>query len=251
MSIISPRWSAAFRYLGWADPFYKWRISRSNCPSCSGKYFLSFRPDAFMTRCLGCGANITNLSLIPVIQSHLKKNKISICWEMSTYGGTLDYLKKNIKTVHVSEFFPGAKPGEIIGGIANEDVQNLSFANSSLDLITSNQVFEHVPDDIKGYSECYRVLKPGGCLIFSIPLYDILETEKLAEIADGVVTYFSEPEYHDSRSTGPKSILTFWHHSMNDICERVSQVGFEVSLMDIVMAPAQKIATKVIYAVKR
>src|SRR5687768_676659 len=121
---LRPRLLAALRYLTWSDPIYKWRISRSFCPSCGGKYFLSLRSDAFMTRCLSCGANGTNLSLIPVIKSHTKTNPILTAWEMSTYGGTLYYLKENVSEVIESEFFPGKTPGQPVNGVLNEDVQN-------------------------------------------------------------------------------------------------------------------------------
>lgn len=250
MEILSPRLQVTLKYLGDAHPFYKWRISRSSCPSCQGRFFISLRPDAFMTRCLSCGGNAINLSLIPVIKIHQKKYDIVTAWEMSTYGSTLNFLKVNIKNVIESEFFADQTSGILIDGILNQDVQNLSFESSSIDLITSNHVFEHVPNDLSGYSECYRVLHKNGALIFSVPLYDIPTTEMLAEIINGEVAFLRKPEYHHSRIGGVNSALTFWHHSVNDICERVAQSGFNVKLIDITICPSQKIPTKVIYAVK-
>lgn len=169
---------------------------------------------------------------------------------MSTYGATLNYLKLHFKDVLESEYFPNKKPGEIVDGVLNEDVQDLSFATNSLDLITSNQVFEHVPDDIKGYRECYRVLKKNGALIFSVPLYNTPKTEQLAALNKNKIIYYMEPEYHDSRNAGPHSILTFWRHSEHDIVSRVELAGFKVMLKDVIIAPSQKIAAKVIYAIK-
>ena len=169
---------------------------------------------------------------------------------MSTYGATLSFLRKYVDHVYESEYFEGKRSGEIVNGILNQDVQETSFSDSSLDLITSNQVFEHVPDDIKGFAECFRVLRPGGALLFTVPLYDIPVTEKLAEIRDGKLAYFTKPEYHDSRTAGPESILTFWHHSVNDISERVSSVGFDVTVEDVCIATYPITATKVVRAVK-
>jgi SAM-dependent methyltransferase len=140
-----------------------------------------------MTRCLFCFANVTNLSLIPVIQMHSKTKRIEVAWEMSTYGATLAYLKRYVPQVYESEYFPEAMPGSCVDGISNQDVQKLTFEDSTLDVITSNQVFEHVPDDVLGFRECYRVLKPGGALIFTIPLYDIAATQQLALVCDGKV----------------------------------------------------------------
>jgi hypothetical protein len=76
-----------------------------------------------MTRCLFCGANGTNLSLIPVIKNHMNHTPAFIAEEMSTYGGTLEYLRKNVQEVIESEFFPGQPSGQRVTGVLNEDVQ--------------------------------------------------------------------------------------------------------------------------------
>jgi SAM-dependent methyltransferase len=185
-----------------------------------------------------------------VINKHADEAKVRDCWEMSTYGSTLIYLKANFEHIFESEFFSDKEPGSIIDGILNQDVQSLTFQNSSLDLITSNQVFEHVPNDVKGYQECYRVLRPGGALIFSVPLYSSHQTKKLAEIVEGDLVFHEEPEYHDSRLGGPKSALTFWRHSKNDICSRVSSAGFNTKLEEVFLTPNQRFPSLVVYAKK-
>jgi len=55
------------------------------------------------------------------------------------------------------------------------DATKLPFENSSVDGVISSFFWEHIPPDIKGtmLMEFYRVLKPGGKIVF---LYDI-ETE--------------------------------------------------------------------------
>lgn len=248
--LLSPRWQAAIRMLGWADPIYRWRIARAVCPNCKGRFFLVLRRDAFMTRCLGCRANATNLSLIPVVKQHFQHHPIAVAWEMSTYGATLDFLKRRVARVYESEYFEGKLPGEIVNGVRNEDVQNPSFADASLDLVTSNQVFEHVPDDLRGYAECFRILRPGGALLFTVPLYGIPATQRLAEIEDGRIVHHAEPEYHDSRASGPNTVPTFWHHSIHDIAARVASVGFEVRLEPVCITPSTGAVTMVVYATK-
>lgn len=250
MKIIKPRWKAAWNYVKGSDSFINWRISRSPCPNCRGKLFLSMRRDPFMIRCLSCRANALNLALIPVIERHSQRYSIDTVWEMSTYGATLDFLEKNFPTVLSSEYFPDVVPGELVNGVLNQDVQNLSFEDQSIDLITSNQVFEHVRDDIKGYEECYRVLKKKGALIFSVPMYDNEKTLQLADSVGGEVIFYGEPEYHDSRISGPKSVLTYWRHSCHDIADRVSSVGFSARVVDVAVTRSQKIPAKVVYAVK-
>jgi SAM-dependent methyltransferase len=248
--MLSPRLKAVRRYLGWADPVHRWRLSAAKCPLCGSSLFLSMRADPFMTRCLRCRATAVNLSIIPLIEKHARAAPLDSVWEMSTYGATLDFLRSRCANVYASEYFPGEAPGAIVDGVRNEDVTRLSFEDNSLDLITSNQVFEHVPEDIIGFAECFRVLRPGGALIMTVPLYKTARTVLMAEIKDGQIVFHQEPEYHDSRTAGPKTALVFWQHSMNDICERVSSVGFEAELVDVEIAPSQKRPYQVIYARK-
>ena len=74
------------------------------------------------------------------------------------YGATFNYLKRNFKEFVFSEYFEGVDSGKLINKILSQDVQNTSFKNNQFNLITSNQVFEHVPDLDKAFSECSRIL---------------------------------------------------------------------------------------------
>lgn len=49
------------------------------------------------------------------------------------------------------------------------DAQVLPLACGLFDAIICSEVIEHLPDDLKAASECYRVLKPGGTLVLSTP----------------------------------------------------------------------------------
>lgn len=59
-----------------------------------------------------------------------------------------------------------------LGGLAQTgEITALPFADSSFDLVTAFDVIEHVDNDERVFSELTRVLKPNGCLIFSVPLH--------------------------------------------------------------------------------
>ena len=47
------------------------------------------------------------------------------------------------------------------------DAQQLPFDNNSIDLVVCSFGYMFVPDKLKAFAEAYRVLKPGGMLIFS------------------------------------------------------------------------------------
>ncbi len=58
------------------------------------------------------------------------------------------------------------------GGLAQAgEITALPFADESFDLVTACDVVEHVENDRRVFDEFARVLKPGGCLIFSVPLH--------------------------------------------------------------------------------
>jgi SAM-dependent methyltransferase len=221
------------------------------CPLCGKTRFIVLKPDPYFVRCFKCKANATNLSIVKVIQQNVSALGNKLAYEMSTYGSTYNFLKVRCPQFISSEFFPGHRSGEVVDGIRNEDAQCLSFADESLDLITSNQVFEHVPDHAAAFKECWRTLRPEGCLIFTVPLNNNPQTEHLAVLEDGNIRWLSTPEFHASRSTGPKTIPVFWRYSTADILERVRHGGFRhASILEVTIIPQQVEPQKVIYAVK-
>jgi len=241
------RATAALRYLSLAEPVWRWRLAGGHCPGCSNRVFASLGRSAFLTRCLRCKANAVNLSTVSV----LRELDIAAmrAHEFSSYGATFDFLKQFCPQFTFSEFYPGKPP--VVDGIRNEDITHLSFAPETFDLLTSNGVMEHVPEDIQGFRECHRVLKPRGALVFTVPLYDTPETIHLASITESGIVWHGNPEYHDSRIGGALSAPTFWRHSLNDICARVGDVGFRsVELIDVVLSPSQGEPSKVIKAIK-
>ncbi len=58
------------------------------------------------------------------------------------------------------------------GGLARTgEITALPYHQDSFDLVTAFDVIEHVEDDRQVFDELTRVLKPGGRLIFSVPLH--------------------------------------------------------------------------------
>lgn len=48
---------------------------------------------------------------------------------------------------------------------------NLPFADGSFDTVVSTEVLEHVPEPLRALHEMARMLKRGGMLVLSVPLY--------------------------------------------------------------------------------
>jgi SAM-dependent methyltransferase len=64
------------------------------------------------------------------------------------------------------------------GGIAQcGQITELPFADATFDFVAAFDVIEHVEDGGRAFSELCRVLAPGGCLAFSVPLHPAHWTE--------------------------------------------------------------------------
>lgn len=50
-----------------------------------------------------------------------------------------------------------------------EDIQALSFPDSSYDMVMANHVLEHVADDAKALREIARILRPKGVAVITVP----------------------------------------------------------------------------------
>lgn len=69
----------------------------------------------------------------------------------------------------VSEYLDGATPGASVDGMTHQDLQRLTFADASFDLVVTSEVFEHIEDPWVAFDEVRRVLRPGGRHIFTVP----------------------------------------------------------------------------------
>jgi SAM-dependent methyltransferase len=129
-------------------------------------------------------------------------------------------------------------------------VQCLTFDDGSFDLVTSTEVFEHVPDDRRAFVEVHRVLRPGGALVFTVPLMETGSTLERARLEHGALVHLTEPEYHGDRLRGRGRVLAFRTYG-SDILDRLRAAGFEAAL-ERVDDPAHAIADgKVVVGRKR
>lgn len=61
------------------------------------------------------------------------------------------------------------------GPLPSENLEALSYPDSTFDLVLTSETLEHVPDLSAALHEVYRVLKPGGFHIFTVPLLPHVE----------------------------------------------------------------------------
>jgi len=115
--------------------------------------------------------------------------------------------------------------GAVIKGIRHEDVENLSFPNGTLDLIVSNDVFEHVPNPPEAFAECARVLKDGGVMLATIPFHQNNDVSIIrSKLVKGKLEHILPPAYHGNPVSAEGS-LVFTDFGW-DIIEDLRSSGF-------------------------
>jgi SAM-dependent methyltransferase len=87
-----------------------------------------------------------------------------------------------------------------------------------MDLVVCLHVMNHVPDDAKGYSELFRVLKPGGSLVLQAGVDKSLgATQELP------------PNATDAERSAKFGQVDLFRVYAGDIAERVTRHGFTFS----------------------
>lgn len=118
--------------------------------------------------CTSCGNNLRSMALAfsicrsygmdsPLDKSinRLNLNKLRIL-EVNEAGGLTPILSSTDH--HMLIMYP------------EYDMTNLNISSNSVDLVVHSDTLEHIPEPIAGLAECYRVLKPGGRCLFTVPV---------------------------------------------------------------------------------
>jgi SAM-dependent methyltransferase len=109
----------------------------------------------------------------------------------------------------------------------NEDLQRLSFADESFDLVLSSDVMEHVRDSHGAHREIWRVLAPGGAYVFTVPCDMERETDlRLVDTSTSADVFLCEPQYHGDPLSG--RILAYRVFGRN-LLDELGTLGFDAS----------------------
>ena len=205
-------------------------IRFDRCPYCGLTVFVRLRREAIGVRCARCGASAIHLVIGWALRDHVPDLAGRDVCELSARGPLVEFLKREARSVALSEYFADAEPGSCRDGVRCEDVQRLTYSDASFDLVTHTEVLEHVPDDARAFAELHRVLRPGGAMLFTVPLYGGHPTIERARLRNGEVEHLMEPAYHIDPLRGA-GILAFRDYGL-DIVERLRAAGFsQVSIV--------------------
>lgn len=124
------------------------------------------------------------------------------------------------------------------------DAQELSIENDSIDLIVCCFGYMFVPDKVKAFKEAYRVLRPGGTLLFTS--WDQLALNGASNIHRQVIKKFLGGELPESYT------LAFSLTDDDNIKNKLVQAGFNDITIERVDKTAQsssanEVATGLVY----
>lgn len=130
------------------------------------------------------------------------------------FGASIGYMIEELRNAFPSNFFIATdlmNEGLQLSYRRNPDIAHIKcdftqapFMANSVDFVYSLNVLEHIENDAKTISECYRILKHGGYCLFVVP-----RGEKLYD-------YFDEMLFHKRR------------YATNELFSKCNEAGFEV-----------------------
>jgi len=210
-------------------------VKAFRCPLCGPSLLVRLGENEVAVRCIKCHATPIAMSVGSVLRARVPALELATVYELSSRGPLHRYLQRHSKSLVSSQYVEGAVLGSTIAGVRVENVQRLTFPSNTFDVCTSTEVFEHVADDQQGFREVFRVLKPGGVLVFTVPIDLNAKTRERARLVGGTLVHFAPPEYHRDPAKKQSPVFAFRNYGF-DIVARLNEAGF--SQAEITHPPA-------------
>jgi hypothetical protein len=179
-------------------------------------------------RCI-CGAKNRDRLMLLAIRSYVAGGERVVLF--GSQDRLAAWIREHCAQAVLCEYFganslPGETRETASGQIFNQDLCNMTFADRSVDVLIHCDVLEHVPQVEAAARESYRVLKPGGRTIFTMPFFQNCESTvvRAVQAADGTVTHLLPPELHGD-PLQPEGIIAYYNFGW-DVLDHFTAAGF-------------------------
>lgn len=180
--------------------------------------------------CPNCGLNNRlrlTYHIINTIFNDFADASVYITEQMTGFYQTLKKINPNIIG---SEFLGEAIPLGSVNdsGIRNENFTKLTFEDKKFDYLISLEVLEHIPDYKQALKESFRVLKPNGKFLFTVPFNKNSKSNIVRAKIDenGIITHLLPPEYHGDPVNDSQSCLCYYHFGW-ELLDELKNAGFK------------------------
>jgi SAM-dependent methyltransferase len=200
------------------------KFNRGWCPICESKAIFVQKGDWLRDEyfCVGCFSIPRQRALITVLEKEVPNWRQLQIHESSAGGKSSDKISAECANYSSSQFIPDVAPGETRDGVRCENLEALTFPDSSFDVFITQDVFEHILNPDRAFREVARVLRPGGKHVFTIPYYGEKPTlVRARESVGGGIEHLADPDFHGDPDEGAGwLVVTEWGPEINDFIER-------------------------------
>ncbi|MCM2505782.1 class I SAM-dependent methyltransferase [Aureimonas altamirensis] len=165
--------------------------------------------------CVSCGGNLRTMVLCKALLAAWDAEGPLASFVEQARARTIDILDLN-GAAGIGNLL-ASLPGYRLASYPQEDIQSLSYADKSFDVVLHSDTLEHVPNPVKGLQECYRVLRVGGLLAYTVPII----IGRLSRRRDGLI-----PSYHGDPSQGGEDFRVQTEYGADAWCQ-VLKAGFD------------------------
>src|SRR5688572_8642909 len=168
------------------------------CPICEHKTLFIKQAEWLRDNyfCIFCWSIPRQRAFMKVLQKEFPDWRQMHIYESSPCGASSRKLQREGKNYFPSQYYSDVRPGACKKGVRCENLEKMTFADGSFDLVITQDVFEHVLNPAPAFREIARVLKPGGAHVFTVPLYKGRKTVIRALGEGNRIQYLHEPMYH-------------------------------------------------------
>jgi SAM-dependent methyltransferase len=194
------------------------------CPICSAP--ARFRSDSPWLRdffqCATCGSIPRERALMTVIEMMYPQWRSLAIHESSPVERGASLRLKRQCPGYTASFYDPAVPlgtNHPRHDYRCENLENLTFPEASLDLVLTQDVFEHIFHPDRAIMEIERVLRPGGAYLMTVPI--VMKSgasQRRARIdSNGNITHLKDPEYHSNPIDERGTLVTIdWGYDILD-----------------------------------
>jgi SAM-dependent methyltransferase len=165
--------------------------------------------------CRGCGSSMRVRVLALAILSIFAEGGTFADFIHSSTGQQLKILEIN-KAGNMHEFLK-EHPGHMLVEYPEYDMMSLKLPDHHFDLVIHSDTLEHISDPLKALKECFRVLKEGGKLFYTIPVI----IDRPTRTRQGLL-----PSYHGSSDCNADDYRVHTEFG-NDAWKLVFEAGFK------------------------